>query len=126
MNHAEAQNWLDRYIEAWRANDPALIGALFSDDVSYRYYPFSKPLKGRDAVVQSWLEHPDEPGTWEAHYTPFSVDGDKVVAMGVSRYFARGDASEKVYHNCFLIEFDAERTCNSFTEFFVEEPGRST
>ena len=126
MNHAAAQNWLDRYIEAWRANDPDLIGALFGEDVSYRYYPHSKPLEGRDTVVRSWLGNPDEPGTWEAHYAPFAVEGNKVVATGVSRYFAHDDQPEKVYHNCFLIEFDAEGTCSSLTEFFVEEPDRST
>ena len=119
MNHTEAQEWLDRYVEAWRSNDPEVIGALFSQDVSYRYYPYSRPLDGRDAVVRSWLKIPDEPGTWEAHYTPYAIDGHKVVATGSSRYFAQADQPEKTYYNCFLIEFDADGNCSSFTEFFV-------
>jgi len=122
MNQARAQDWLDRYVDAWRSNDPEKIGALFSEDVSYHYYPFGKVVQGLEAVVRSWLANPDEPGSWEAHYTPFSVQGNKVVAVGTSRYFAHDDEPEHVYHNCFLIEFDDAGACSSYTEFFVEEP----
>ena len=125
MNHAEAQEWLDRYVEAWRSSDPDEIGALFSEDVAYRYYPFSKPLEGRDAVIRSWLKNPDTPGSWEARYTPYAVQGSRVVATGMSRYFAQDDQPEKTYRNCFLIEFDVDGNCSSFTEFFVKEPKRS-
>jgi hypothetical protein len=122
MNHVEAQDWLDRYVDAWRSNDPEKIGALFSENVSYRYYPFGKSIEGREAVVRSWLANPDEPGSWEAHYTPFSVQDNKVVAVGTSRYFAHGEEPQHVYHNCFLIAFDDAGACSSYTEFFVEEP----
>jgi ketosteroid isomerase-like protein len=125
MNHAEAQEWLDRYVTAWRSNDPDEIGALFTEDVAYRYYPFSTPVAGRNEVVQSWLDNPDEPESWEARYTPYAIQGDRVVATGVSRYFAQGDQPEKTYRNCFLIEFDVDGNCSSFTEFFVKEPKRS-
>ena len=33
MDHGSAQEWLDRYVAAWRSYDPAAIGALFSDDI---------------------------------------------------------------------------------------------
>jgi len=122
MNQAEAQDWLDRYVGAWRSNDPDEIGTLFRNDVAYRYYPYSQPLEGRDAVVRSWLGDPDEPGTWEAHYTPYAIDGHKVVATGVSRYFAHDGQPEKIYDNCFLIEFDSNNRCRTFTEFFVKQP----
>jgi hypothetical protein len=36
MDHTSAQEWLDRYVAAWRGNDHASIGALFSHDVAYR------------------------------------------------------------------------------------------
>jgi hypothetical protein len=122
MNHAEAQHWLDWYVDAWHSNDPEKIGALFSEDVSYHYYPFGEPVEGREAVVRSWLANPDEPGTWEAHYMPFAVEDNKVVATGTSRYFAHDGQPEKIYDNCFLIEFDGNNRCRTFTEFFVEEP----
>jgi len=66
----------------------------------------------------------DEPGTWEARYEPFVVAGDRAVAVGYSRYFE--DATQatvrNTYDNAYLLEFDADGRCRSFTEFFVERP----
>jgi ketosteroid isomerase-like protein len=55
MDRTSAQAWLDRYVAAWRSNDAVAIGALFADDVAYRYHPYDEPLVGRQAVVASWL-----------------------------------------------------------------------
>ena len=55
MNRAEAQAWLDTYVAAWLSYDPDDIGALFSEDVAYRYHPYENPIVGREAVVASWL-----------------------------------------------------------------------
>jgi len=40
LRKANVQTWLDAYVEAWRTYD-------------------------RDAIVASWLEERDEPGSWE-------------------------------------------------------------
>lgn len=122
MEHQDVQDWLDRYVEAWRSNDPDRITALFSEDVSYRYHPYDEPLRGRDVVVRSWLDEPDDPESWEASYQPFSVEGSRVVATGTSRYFPHGGQPERLYHNVFLIEFDDQGRCRSFTEYYVKEP----
>ena len=49
MDRARVQDWLDRYLEAWRTYDPALIGDLFSEDAEYRFHPFGEPVRGREA-----------------------------------------------------------------------------
>ena len=36
MTRDEVQAWLDRYIDAWRSDDPGTITALFSDEAQYR------------------------------------------------------------------------------------------
>src|SRR3954466_4108736 len=51
----QVQAWLDAYVGAWRSYDRAAIVALFTDDVSYRYLPFDEPLRGAEAVADSWL-----------------------------------------------------------------------
>ena len=128
MDRAAAQEWLDQYVAAWLSYEPEAIGSLFSDDVHYRYHPSDEPIVGREAVVASWLGETDEegassrdePGTYEASYSPVAVDGDIVVATGTSRY---RDSAEgpfvKVYDNCFVMRFDAGR-CREFTEFYVK------
>ena len=131
MDHRTAQDWLDRYLEAWLTYDPALIGDLFSEDVAYRYHPYDDPLVGRDAVVEAWLGRTsdsrvstrDEPGTYEASYTPIAVDGDVVVATGTSSYRdAPGGPVTTVFDNCFVIRFDADGRAREFTDYYMERP----
>jgi ketosteroid isomerase-like protein len=127
VNREKVQAWLDRYIAAWRANDPALIGELFSDEATYRYQPYApddEVLRGREAIVAGWLENPDDPGSWEAHYEPYAVDGDRAVAIGTSRYGAQGDQPARTYWNCYLLRFDADGRCSEFTEHYMLEPSR--
>jgi ketosteroid isomerase-like protein len=120
MNRSDVQAWLDRYVDAWRANDAAMIEALFSDDAVYRYRPYGEDeVRGSRAIAASWLEHPDEPGSWEAHYEAWAVDGQRAVAVGTSRYAATATDPDRTYANCYLLEFDAEGRCTSFTEFYM-------
>lgn len=127
MTHDDVQRWLDRYVAAWRSYDPVAIGDLFSEDAEYRYHPWDEPVRGRAEIVRAWVapegneSERDEPGSWDAEYEPYAVDGDRAVAVGLSRYFTRDETPERRYHNSFLLRFDGEGRCRSFTEFFVEE-----
>ena len=93
MTHEEVQRWIDAYIAAWRAYDERLIGDLFTDDAEYRFFPADPPYVGREAIVESWVRPTgfasarDEPGRWEAEYTPWSiVDRGRAVIVRWSRY----------------------------------------
>ncbi len=124
MNRMDVQRWLDRYVEAWRANQPGPIEELFTDDATYGYRPWDRDehtVRGRDAIVASWLEEPDDPGSWEAHYEPYAVEGDRAVAVGWSRYAATGDRPQQTYHNGYLLQFAPDGRCSKFNEFYMEE-----
>ncbi len=131
MDHETAHEWLQRYIHAWISYDPGDISALFSDDIVYRYHPYDEPIVGRTAVVASWLGEDsadgassrDEPGTYDAEYAPVAVDGDTVVATGMSRYREVPDGPVvRTYDNCFVMRFDAEGRCREFTEYYMRRP----
>jgi ketosteroid isomerase-like protein len=131
MDRADVARWLDEYVEAWKTYDRDRIAALFAEDVEYRYHPYDDPIRGREAVVESWLgegEHEgastrDPEGTYDAAYSPVAVDGDIAVATGSSTYFERpGGPLEKVYDNCYVMRFDGEGRCREFTEWFIERP----
>lgn len=123
MDHHGFQRWLDAYVDAWRTYEEGAIGALFSEDAPYRYHPWDEGddvLDGREAIVASWASDRDEPGSWTAEYQPWAIDGDRAVAVGVSRYFAADRTTiEREYHNVFLCRFDAEGRCREFTELFL-------
>lgn len=122
IDHAFVQDWLDRYVAAWVSADPGAIGDLFTADAHYRYHPADDPVVGRDAIVESWLEEPDEPGTFEAEYHPFVVEDNRAVATGWSRYYTTPQraAVRAIYDNCYLLEFSAGGRCAAFTEWFRE------
>ena len=99
MTQQRVQAWLDAYVEAWHSYDRAAIAELFSPEATYRYHPY------------------DEPGSWEARYEPLLIDGDRAVATGETRY-----ADGQTFSNLFVLEFDADGRCRSFTEWFMEHP----
>jgi ketosteroid isomerase-like protein len=115
MTRSEVQEWLDRYVEAWRSYDADAIGALFSDEASYAYRPYEKPLRGREAIVEDWRGDRDEPGSWEARYEVSLVEGDRAGARGETRYSAG-----RTFSNLFELEFDGDGRCSSFVEWYVE------
>ena len=131
MEHGDVQAWLDRYVEAWETYDPALIGELFSDSAEYRYHPWDEPIRGRDAIVQAWIAPDgnasgrDEPGTYQGRYRPWAIDGERAVAVGESLYWtdAGRAALRDAFDNVYLLEFDPDGRCRSFTEWYIRRPG---
>jgi ketosteroid isomerase-like protein len=121
MDRAGFQEWLDRYVAAWKSYDATDIGELFSEDAEYRYHPQDEPVRGREAIVASWLDEKDDPGSFDAHYEPLAIDGENHVAQGWSRYFADdGKTLKDDYDNIYLCRFDTEGRCREFTEWWVQ------
>ena len=126
MNRSDVQSWLDRYVEAWRTNDRAAIESLFTEDAVYGYRPWDSDqhtIRGSHAIVDSWLEEPDQPDGWDAHYAPFAVEDDRAVALGWSRYAARNGEPERLYHNAYVLEFAPDGRCRRFHEFYMLQDG---
>jgi ketosteroid isomerase-like protein len=133
MDRSTVQTWLDRYVEAWKTYDRATIADLFGADATYRYHPYDDSddvIRGRDEIVRDWIEPEgdssgrDEPGSYDAHYEPYAVDGDRAVAVGWSKYWKDETRStlEQVYDNVFLLRFDGDGRCIDFTELFMKRP----
>ena len=69
MDRAGFRAWLQRYVDAWRLNDPVAVGDLFSPEVRYAFDPFSEAVvefinahdqiflveQNRDAQMRSML-----------------------------------------------------------------------
>ncbi len=122
ITHQTVAKWLNDYSAAWKSYEPTAIGALFSENVAYRYSPFSEPLAGRDKVVASWLEHRDPPNSYIGEYQPIAVEGNTAVANGHSLYFeADGQTIKREFNNIFVIHFDEDGLCADFCEWYMEK-----
>jgi ketosteroid isomerase-like protein len=131
MTRADVDTWLEAYVAAWKSYDRDAIGELFADQVEYRYHPYDEPIRGREAVVASWLGETtaagastrDEPGTYDASYRAVAADGDIAVAVGTSTYADEpGGAPRRAFDNCFVMRFDGDGRCREFTEWYMRRP----
>ena len=72
--------------------------------------------------MASWLEDPDEEGTYEGRYRPVLVAGDQAVANGYSRYLNGDGGVVKEFDNLFLLRFDADGRCVEYREWYMRKP----
>jgi hypothetical protein len=123
LSHAQFQEWLDRYVAAWKSYDPQAIGDLFAEDAGYRYHPEDEPVTGRTAIVADWLDERDEPGTYDGRYEPLAIDptNGHHVARGWTRYFTTAGDLRDEYWNVYLVTFDEAGLASSFTEWWIQD-----
>jgi hypothetical protein len=127
LTREHVQRWLDDYARAWETYDEADIAPLFSDNAEYRWHPADEPEVGRDTIVEAWLNpggnasDRDAPGTYKGEYEVYAVDGNRAVAVGTSTYWKDASRSQvdRLYYNNWLLEFDDEGKCSSFTEYWM-------
>lgn len=131
LTREHVQGWLQAYNRAWETYDPGDIAPLFSEDAEYRWHPADDPERGRDTIVDAWLNpggnasSRDPQGTYRAEMEPFAVDGNRAVAVGTCTYWKDASRTEvdRIYYNNWLLEFDDDGRCRSFTEYWMVPRG---
>ena len=119
--------WLQAYVQAWKSYDEKAIGELFSEDAIYIEHPFHKPIHGRAAIVAYWLEAPDQKGTYNGHYEPLLIEGNRAVTQGRSLYFEQdGKTLKKEFDNIFVLHFDEQGRCAEYREWYMQRPKKDT
>ena len=106
--------WIEAYVRAWNSNDPAEIGALFTDDAEYYTEPFHPPWRGRSEIVEQWLEHKDEPGETTFEWHPVVITDELGVIAGTTTY------PDQTFSNLWLLKLDETGTCRHFTEWWMQ------
>jgi ketosteroid isomerase-like protein len=125
IDREAVQRWLDAYIGAWETYDPDAIAALVTEDARWWYDPWAEPVAGREAIVASWLEDRDPPGSWGARYEPVAVEGDMAVATGYSRYLTEDrSAVDREYANVFVLRFVEDGRCREYREWYMRKESR--
>jgi hypothetical protein len=104
------------YLEAWSSNDPDQIGALFTADAEYYTDPFGPPWRGRDEIVDGWLENADEPDGFSFEWSPLVITPELSIVQGVTRY-----TNGPVYSNLWIIRFAPDGTAREFVEWWMDQ-----
>jgi ketosteroid isomerase-like protein len=122
VTRADFDKWLDRYQAAWRSDDAAQIGALFTDDATYTTLPFREPKRGRDAIIAWWVSQGDSQNQWRFESERLVVEGETGVVEGLTTYPAHDDEPEEVYSNIWVIRLAPDGRATSFAEWWVQRP----
>ena len=112
------EKWMSAYRKAWESNDPADIGALFTEDAVYYNEPFTEPSRGREVIIQNWLERKDEPGTTSFTWTLLHATSDLAFVQGETVY------PNERYSNLWVIRFApalAVPKATEFTEWWMDQ-----
>ncbi|WP_106814888.1 nuclear transport factor 2 family protein [Microbacterium timonense] len=117
---ADAERWLGAYRQAWTTNDPDDIRAVFTGDAEYRAEPWAAPIQGHEAIVASWLERRDEPGTWTFDARVIAADGRLVFIEGETRY-----TSGTTYSNLWVVALADDGRATAFTEWWMDRANPS-
>lgn len=113
---AAARAWVEKYVTAWRTNDPADIGALFTPDVEYRFEPWEEPIRGSEAITAEWIKRADDPGTYEFTWDVAGVDGSRAFIEAETRY---DDGNH--YRNMWVVDLAEDGRARRFTEWWMKQ-----
>ena len=116
---AALADWMAAYERAWASNDAHEIGALFGDDAVYFTAPFREPWRGRQQIVDGWLDRRDEPGDWSFEWQPLLDTPELAIITGTTTY--RNPAL--AYSNLWVLRLDTDGRCREFTEWWMEHTG---
>jgi hypothetical protein len=124
----DVMRWLDAHDAAWRANDPAAIGELFSEEGVYHLVPWegpwrgmTGPFRGRDAIVAGWLAGADATERFSATAEILATVGQRaVIAREITYLTEAGEPSER-YGCVWLLDFDAVGRCREYQEWYVPD-----
>ena len=109
-------DWMAAYERAWASNDADEIGALFTDDALYYTAPFREPWRGRQEIVDGWLDRKDEPGGWTFEWQPLVDTPELTIITGTTTYREPALA----YSNLWVLRLGEDGRCREFTEWWMD------
>ncbi len=114
---AAFRSWLDRYLEAWRSNDPAEVEALFAEDAVYSWGPFREPARGRDAIVKAWVEG-GVPEELRLAHEAWAVAGERGMAHFTAS-FGNAEGAVVEIDGILVCDFDVDGRCTLHREWYA-------
>jgi hypothetical protein len=108
--------WMARYERAWASNDPDEIGSLFTNAALYFTTPFREPWRGRQEIVDGWLDRKDQPGDWTFEWRPLVETSELAIITGTTTYREPALA----YSNLWVLRLGEDGRCREFTEWWMD------
>lgn len=116
MDRSDVESWLERYAAAWRDGDAEAVGALFTEDCTFRSHPFREPEDVREYTRRSFEE---EENVVPRFGTPV-VEGDRAAV----EYWAamREDGLDLTLAGCIVMRFAPDGRCAEMRDVWTTAP----
>jgi SnoaL-like domain len=123
VNEGVFTKWLDAYGDAWQRQDPDAAAAIFSENGSYAWGPFTEPIRGREAIRSAWKNatqgNQDE---IRFGYEILGVIDDRGIARWWASMLALPARTAVRMEGIFLVTLTPEGLCDEFREWWNEDP----
>ena len=121
LTPATAEQWLQRYGDAWERADPSAAAQLFTEDCQYFEKPFSPPACGRDGVLRYWSAVPECQTDVSFRFRLLAVQVNTVIAHWSASFTRRASGSRVALDGVFVLEFDERGLCRTLREWWHRE-----
>ncbi len=115
LDREGVSRWIAAYEGAWRRGSTGDLGALFTDEATYRPTPGAEPLHGIDAIRLWWESETDPAERWRLTWEVLALDGDLAIARLDVRYEA---PDERRYLDLWILRFAPDGRCTAFEEWY--------
>ena len=111
LTKRQVEDWVGRYLTAWRSNDPKDIAAVFASDADAHELPYETDSEGLSEIVAVWQERSTWDGTseWTFDWQEVAINRDTFVITGIGHYPALGDFS-----NLWVVTLNEDGKASTF------------
>jgi hypothetical protein len=123
VNQSIFSKWLDDYGNAWERQDPDAAAAIFSENGTYAWGPFTEPIKGKEAIRDAWryATQAKQDNIKFGYEVLAVVDG-----RGIARWWASMESlpsrTPVRMEGIFLVTLATDGRCDVFREWWNEDP----
>jgi len=121
IDTADIDDWLARYQQAWRSDDPAQIAGLFTDKARYFTAPWREPMVGAQAIADWWRAMGESRLPWSCDFQVIARNDDLSVVRATTRYpeGTDGEPGPITFSNLWLVTLSGDRA-REFVEYFMQ------
>jgi len=110
MGRDAVTGWVERYEQAWRAQDVDGLDRLFAEDARYLRSPYAEPLEGLEAIRGFWVD----PTPFTMTASVIAADGPDAVVRVDVQY---GGDQPQEFRDLWVIRFGPDGRAEHFEEW---------
>ena len=119
MNYQQFETWLQKLGQAWKQGDANAAALLCTDNVIYYENPLDKPLLGRNAVYNEWLNVPKSQKNINFSCDILHIEKHIGIAHWSASYTSIRTKKQVKLDGIFIISLNNMGLCTEFRQWWI-------